>query len=135
MMRETLLLLAAACLVACLDRTLPPEGQVVLYVATDAPLPHDNAAQRPFEEPPPLFDTLRVDVLEACDADCTRDFPLSREIVDAGASVGILPDPAALPLVRLRLFRASVVDGDGPRRESTIDMTVSLPAVGEEGIT
>ncbi|HZO16517.1 MAG TPA: SUMF1/EgtB/PvdO family nonheme iron enzyme, partial [Polyangiaceae bacterium] len=79
----------------------------------------------------------RIDTLGAapCGDDCTRDFPLSRDIVEAGASIGILPHATLPTLLRLRLYRAGVIEGSDPRPDSTIDVIVSLPPVGEEGIT
>ena len=82
--------------------TLPPEGQILLYVTTDAPLPPPsgkNLVSDPTlcpaqpRDAPPLFDTLQVDVYQPdgmpCPG-CTRRFALDCDTVDSGrASLGI----------------------------------------------
>ena len=137
--------LFAACqlLLACAGKdatTLPPTGQVVLYVTTDAPLPPAPGERADPNAPPALFDRLRVDVFapgaqEPCQ-DCSREFELDRIRVRNGeASFGIVPRPGATGYVaRARLYRAITVTGGEPPRLSTIEVYAALPAVSAEGI-
>ncbi|MEM1033559.1 MAG: SUMF1/EgtB/PvdO family nonheme iron enzyme [Myxococcota bacterium] len=129
------LLLAAT---ACGERTLPPEGQVLLYVDTDAPLP--AAPGDPPREIPALFDRLRIDIIPEgedtpCDG-CTRIFSLDHDAVDAGeASVGIVPGaPGERARVRIRLYRSGGTASAEPRPLSTIERFVRLPAVDDTGV-
>jgi formylglycine-generating enzyme required for sulfatase activity len=122
------------------NRTLPPTGQLALYVDTDAPL------QRPPGEPPrddvavPLFDTVRIDIVDdagspACD-DCERAFALDAGMLDAEqSSVGILVPAGRSDLrARVRLFRSVRLHGDSPPADGTIDRAFALPSIGTEGI-
>lgn len=133
-MRWALLLLG---LTACGERTLPPEGQVLLYVDTDAPLP--AAPGSPPREVPALFDRLRIDIIpegrdSPCDG-CTRIFPIDHDTVFAGeASVGIAAEPGARPRIRVRLYRSGGTASAEPRPASTIEQIIRLPAVDETGI-
>lgn len=125
-----------------------PQGQIVLYVDTDAPLP--PGAGRPLgpDDPPPLFDRLQVDVLEPgatspC-AGCSRAFQVDADSVAAGrVSLGIPQRPGILGYrARLRLYAGrSTLTGqvpkatsDGHPPQSVIDVTVKLPAVAASGI-
>jgi formylglycine-generating enzyme len=135
-------LLALGLLGACNDAstTLPPLGQVLLYVDTDAPLPAPQGKTLAANDPPALFDRLRIEVLrpgesQPC-AECTHEFDVDRELVVGGrASVGVQPPPHAEGYVaRVRLFRAAFTDLGEPRADATIDVTVMLPPVAEEGI-
>lgn len=124
-------------LTACGERTVPPEGQVLLYVDTDAPLPAGpGSAPR---EVPALFDRLRIDIIPEgralpCDG-CTRIFPVDHETVFAGqASVGVVPEPGERPRVRVRLYRSGGTASAEPRPASTIEHVIRLPAVDETGI-
>lgn len=124
-------------LAACSERTLPPEGQVLLYVDTDAPLPAaPGAAPR---DVPGLFDRLRIDIIPEgantpCEA-CTRIFTIDHDTVFAGeASVGIVPEPGERPRVRVRLYRSGGTASAEPRAPSTIEKVIRLPAVDETGV-
>jgi sulfatase modifying factor 1 len=126
------LLVAAA---ACSDHTslLPPAGQILLYFDTDAPLPTTDPSA-----PPPLFDRVRYDAISAADATacdaCTREFDVSAELVQSGASIGILAPFSGGAQMRVRLFRAAVTNAGEPPLDSTIDVTFQLPPIPEEGI-
>ena len=103
-------------LAGCTD-ALPPEGQVLFYVNTDAPLA--------------LFDRLRIEV-HPCDGDCGREFSL-----DAAQpwSIGIAPEPGADDhVVRVQIYRSGGTASPRPRPRSTMEGWYALPVVGEEGI-
>jgi formylglycine-generating enzyme len=138
---ETIVALAVA--LGCDARTakvLPPTGQVLLYVTTDAPLPTAARTNPDAEAQPGLFDRLRLEVFppgatEPCDG-CSRDFELDGETVSNDrASFGVVAQPGASGYaVRARIFRGISLSGDQPPPFSTIDSYVSLPVVAAEGI-
>lgn len=125
---------------ACGPGELPPEGQLVLYVDTDAPLPRPLGEPADPAAPPPLFDRVRIDVYEryatAPCGRCTNEFDLNQERVSSGlASIGIAPEPGEIGLrARVRMFRGRAVRGGEPRPEATVETWVALPPVPEEGI-
>ena len=130
----------------CSD-SLPPQRQLLLYVDTDAPLPPAPGVQLADGEPPPLFDTLLVEVqptdaAEPCD-ECTRTFSLDRDTVArVEASFGVpLPD-GETPRIRLRLYDSgSTLTGAVPQPtvqvptvQSVIDITVDADGMGQDGV-
>jgi formylglycine-generating enzyme required for sulfatase activity len=129
--------LLGAALLGCSDE-LPPAGQVVLHVTTDAPLPPPPGIVA--DTPPALFDRLRIELFpraasEPCSG-CVREFSIDRLLVDEGrASVGILPEPDTSGVrARVRLFRSGGTASGEPRPESTLEATLALPAIESEGI-
>jgi formylglycine-generating enzyme required for sulfatase activity len=119
------------------DGALPPRGEVVLYVTTDAPLPAPADDPSYVIKAPALFDRLRIEVFPPgattpC-AGCTRELAIdSRIVADGKASVGLVPKPETTGhRVRVRLFRSL---GREPRAASTIETVATLPVVHEEGI-
>jgi len=142
--RRAALLLAGLLGLGCGDstpKTLPPAGQVLLYVDTDAPLPAAAGATLGPGDPPALFDRVRIEVFGPGErlpcADCTHEFDVDRTLVGSGkASVGITTPPRVSGYVaRVRLFHAAFVELGEPRDDATIDVTVALPATQDEGIT
>lgn len=138
--------LAALALAACAcggaeQKTLPPFGQILLYVDTDAPLPAPAGEKLGLTDPIPLFDRVRIEVFRPGEttpcADCRHEFDLDRRLVGEGrASVGIRPPPRTSGYVaRVRLFRAIQVEAGEPRIDGALDTTVALPPVEPEGIT
>ncbi len=137
------LAIAATLLVSCNaleDSTLPPTGQLVVYVNTDATLPLAPGEPITPDDPLPLFDRLRVELFPPgettpCEG-CARDFAPDRRVVGEGrASFGFLPRVGVAGYVaRVRLYRSSR-EAAGPRPRSTIESVVSLPAIAAEGIT
>lgn len=124
----------AALFVSGCTAELPPTGQVLLFVTTDAPLPSSTDGE------PGLFDRLRIDIYprgaaEPC-AGCTRAFAIERDSIDRGdASVGIVADPfEAGTRARVRLYRSGGTISGEPRPGSTLEAVVAIPEVGEEGI-
>lgn len=117
---------------ACSPTELPPLGEVVIHVDTDAPL-RPAAGELGPDDPLPLFDRLRIDVVDprgACDG-CTREFDVFAS--DEPLSFGLVLPPHRTGFVaRARLFQ-SVVDAVEPRADSSIDVTFALPAVDDEG--
>jgi formylglycine-generating enzyme len=128
---KRLSLLFVWALAGCGDRALPPEGQVLLHVETDAPLDGSPLA--------PLFDRLRIEIFpegasEPC-AGCSREIAVDTALFAEGrASLGIAPAPGERVVVRLRLYRHAGAASGEPRPRSTLDAFARLPAVGEEGI-
>ena len=129
--------LGDACALA--DRpTLPPEGQIVLYVTTDAVLP------APPSEPnsaPGLFDRLSIEIFPPGEtapcAGCVRQFSIDSRAVDEGrVSMGYLPRPGVSgSRARVRLFRTRGAEIVGARATSTLETVIALPVVGADGIT
>lgn len=144
--------LAMACAVTatgCGD--LPPRGQIVLYVTTDAPLLPALGEDRSFEEGPALFDRLRFDFYgpdaETVCGECSRTFNLTAEAIETthltidaasqdGASVGIIPtDPWSPGVARLRMFLAAHELAPGPNRKQTVDLWLALPPIPQDEVT
>jgi formylglycine-generating enzyme required for sulfatase activity len=132
---------AAAALVplvlAC-GSELPPRGQIVLHVTTDAPLPSsDGVAAAAAAEP--LFDTVRFDVHAAdgsvC-ADCTRIHPLDMQSVAAGeVSMGIVPGASpSSGRVRLRMYLRAVELAPEPSWYGTVDVWAAVPPIVEDEV-
>jgi len=127
----------AGSLLAC-ARELPPVGQIVLHVETDARvLPADGDTITP-GSPAPLFDRLRIELLpdgadEPC-AECVRDFAATTDLFARGrASIGFVPRVGASGArARVTLHRAG--GAAGPRAASSLVRVVSLPAVAADGI-
>ncbi len=122
---------------SCGDRELPPRGQLVVYVDTDAPLPEEPGTVALV---PPLFDRLSFELFlpgetEPCRG-CARELQPTREGAKNGTlSIGVLPMGAtslrgALRL-RVRLFRSK---GLAARPASTIEATIALPEIPNEGL-
>ncbi len=134
---------ALVCLACSEDApaTLPPYGQLVLYLDTDAPLPAPAGETLNQDDAPALFDRVRIEIFRpgepvAC-ADCTHEFDLDRRLVaERRASIGITP-PVGIQghVARVRLFKASHADLGEPKPEASIDVTVALPPTRAEGIT
>lgn len=120
---------------------LPPEGQLVLGVATDAWLP--RGAGDPYEpvSRTALFERLRIELfepgaLEPCH-ECLRDFGIDHATMNDGrASVGFVPRPSTGGYrARVRLYHAGVGESSAePRLASTIETVVELPPVSADGI-
>jgi hypothetical protein len=134
--------LALAAAFACGPSSLPPTGQIVLYVNTDAPLPPASGGPPSSNAPTPLFDSIRIEVYfpgasTPCPT-CTHEtFPFDLSIVGQGhASVGIVPTPGVSGYrARVRLFTAAWETTGEPNPATTLDTTVALPEVQENGIT
>jgi formylglycine-generating enzyme len=147
-MRRALGVLAAALVLACVPscgvlepEPLPPEGQIVLGVTTDAWLPRGPGD--PYEPVPriALFQRLRIELFapgekEPC-RECFRDFGIDHRTVNDGkASIGFVPRPdAAGYRARIRLYRSGASESSAePRNAATIETVVALPPVAADGI-
>ncbi len=140
---------------------LPPIGQLVLYVDTDAPVPPAAGQSLARSDPAPLFDTIRIEVFEPgatapCDG-CTREFA-----IDAGkfaahdVSFGIPSKPGVSGYVaRVTLFLEEWVypcalipaaekaltdacndpSASTPHPATVLQQTVALPAVVDGIVT
>jgi len=124
-----------ATLLACRASELPPLGQVLVYLDTNAPV---RTASGP-GEPVALFDRIVVEIFppgatEPC-AECRREFAVDADRMRARSySFGFVPTARTLGhRMRLVLFRSA--GGLAARRESAIELVGFLPAVREEGIT
>ncbi|MCB9583842.1 MAG: formylglycine-generating enzyme family protein [Polyangiaceae bacterium] len=122
------------CLSGCGEESLPPRGQAVLYVNTDAPLP--NAAGDEASELIPLFDRLMLEVFppgsdSSCQG-CTRELAASTEVFQQGVSFGLVGEPGTR--VRARLFKSTFLLGDEPRPESTLEAVTRLPKISEGSV-
>jgi len=137
-------LAAVLVLVACAG-TLPPRGQILLYVDTDAPVPAPYGSPLLPGAPAPLFDTLVIDVTTPsgpCDH-CSRTVGLDSDaLVHHRISFGIPSKPGVVGYqTRLRMYdsRATLTgtipdDIAGQPPPSVVDVTFSLPPIGDEGI-
>ncbi len=131
-------------LVACGSEvdTLPPLGQILLFVDTAAPLPAAPGDAPDPSRPPALFDRLRVEVGRAGrfglePALTEREFVVHRGLFAGGPpSIGVAPPPGETGYAaRLRLYRSADEVDEVAAPASSIDETMTLPAVGAEGIT
>lgn len=117
----------------CSSAAPPPEGQLLVYVTTDAPLP--PAPGKPESDVVPLFDRAELSVIEpgasAPCTDCRRVLALDAEAVDAGrVSFGLVAPPGRAGYrLRARLFRSATTISAEPRPASTIEAVAELPAV------
>ena len=122
--------------VACGPSQLPPEGQFLVFVDTDAPLPSTAP-----EAEPALFDRVRIEIIapgeSAPCAACTRELAASRELVAAAsASFGLVPaGQRAGHRVRVRLFRAAWLVNGEPPVATSLETVVALPPPPAEGLT
>lgn len=142
-MKRALLFALATSLAACesLDNPkLPPEGQLVLYVDTDAivPLAPDEAPEETL--PAPIFDRLRIEMIEPgvdgpC-KDCTREFAVDRRMFKRNAaSVGLVPRVGVSGYrARATLYRTFRSELAGPRAASSLVSVITLPPIAAEGI-
>jgi formylglycine-generating enzyme required for sulfatase activity len=131
--------MAAALLTGC-SSELPPAGQLILHVNTDAPVPRSVPAEDPFAEPLALFDTVRFDLYpagadSAC-VECSRAFGIDEQkLANGEVSVGIVPANRSNPgVAQVRLYLAEVEPWDEPRPAGTIEAWVALPPIEDEGI-
>lgn len=131
----TITALATALALGACDDTLPPQGQVVLHLDTDAPV----AATEDLGIPVALFDRVLVEIFPPGEtvpcAECTRELVLDASMMHASRfSFGFVPRPREQGWrARLRMFRSA--GRATPRPESTIELVGYLPAVGEDGVT
>jgi sulfatase modifying factor 1 len=122
--------------------TLPPTGQVVLFVDTDAPIPEAPGTVADPADPPWLFDRLRFEVRRGTTiipdaiALAKRDFSIHRGLFAEGpVSVGVVPNPDDAGLVvRVQLFRGDRTRDGQPLPNAVIESSVKLPTVHAEGI-
>jgi len=124
------LAIAACALSSCAKEAPAPEGQWLLEIDTDAPLP-----PAPGTAPTnvALFDTLRIDVLSGGRAvpGLSREFAVDEGLLRARrASIGIVGAPGRADLsARVRLFRYARQTGGEPQPRTSLETTVRLPPV------
>jgi formylglycine-generating enzyme required for sulfatase activity len=117
--------------------SLPPAGQLLVYLDTDAIVPFGTA--RPYGplDAFPLFDHVRFDALvdgAPCN-DCTRDFVVDADTINRGQlSFAVVLPAGRSAVVRARLFRFGDTEGTEPRPQTTIDATFVIEKIPGEGI-
>ncbi|MDF2696114.1 MAG: Adenylate cyclase, partial [Labilithrix sp.] len=122
------------------ESALPPEGQLVLYVDTDAIVPLAPGEALDETAPAPLFERLEVAMFAPGEdvpcADCAREFPITRRAFAEGrVSVGLLPKAGVSGYrARVSLYRSGGSFFSGARPSSTISHVVGLPVTAAEGI-
>lgn len=132
------LLAIAASTPACAQDDLPPNGQLVVYIDTNAPLTRGEESADPLTTHG-MFDSLRAEIItptgELACADCQRDFVVDQRQIDEGLlSFGArLPASTSGYRLRARLFVAEARSGDRPRSDAAIDIIFALPVHGAEG--
>jgi formylglycine-generating enzyme required for sulfatase activity len=135
--RPALVLAIAAAACSQPGNTLPPAGQLLVYLDTDAILPPGTTRSYGPLDSYPLFDHVRFDVFAngvLCES-CTRDFDIDAALIDAGRlSFAVLPSPGKTGVLRARLFRFGNTQGAEPRPESTIDAYFAVGGIPAEGI-
>jgi formylglycine-generating enzyme required for sulfatase activity len=127
-----LALASLASLAPACARAAPAEGQLLVFVTTDAPVGPGGAT--------PLFDRMRIELFlpgerEPC-AGCAREFALDDDRMARGeASFGFFPRPHTPGhRARVRVFRSGGTTSGEPRRASTLESVVILPEVADEGV-
>src|SRR6187551_387676 len=132
-------LLLAGC--AAEPQALPPEGQILLFIDTDAPLPPAPGSSPDGTQPPALFDHLRLDVFRSDERAGEaplgpHEYAVHQGLFATGpVSLGIATPPGEAGFaVRVRLYRGADARASLPAPSSCIDQTVMLPAVGVSGI-
>lgn len=135
-----------AALLACGSTTLPPRGQLVLHVDTDAPLPSVGPSDER-TDPLVLFDRLRVEIVAPGEtapcSSCRNDFGIDTQtFAGKRASVGVvLPPGVAGYKAHVTLYLARLTDqvgdplplGDGLGHVS-IEQWIALPKTAETGV-
>ncbi len=128
---------ATSALVACGE--LPAQGQLVLHVTTDAPVPGSFPATQGLRAPV-LFDRLRLSVLppgfhQPC-PECERDFVVDRALFEAQhVSMGIVLPPGVEGYRgRAQLYLSKHVVDDEVLAEAALQTVVDLPSVEEAGV-
>ena len=121
---------------ACRQGELPPQGQVLIYLDTNAPV---RVARGP-RDPVALFDHILVEIYPPGAAtpcvECRREFVVDADKMRARRhSFGFVPPPPRTVGYRVRLVLFRSAGGLGARRGSAIELVGYLPAVAEEGIS
>jgi formylglycine-generating enzyme required for sulfatase activity len=136
----TLVVVASSC--GVFDRgELPPEGQVVFGVATDAWLPRGAGEGYEPVSRNALFERLRIEMFapgetEPC-RECSRDFGVDHRTMNEGhATVGFVPRPGTSGYrIRVRLYHSGASESSAePRPSSTLEAVVALPPVSADGV-
>lgn len=122
-------------LAGCREDALPPQGQVLVYLDTNAPV----RVATSLREPVALFDRVLVEIFPPgstipC-AECRRELAIDADKLAARAfSFGFVP-PARVLGYRMRVVLFRSAGGLAARRQSSIERVGFLPAVREDGIT
>lgn len=134
----TALVLASATVTGACKDELPPRGQVVLYVDTDTIVREPLGAPDDSTLLSPLVDRARFEVLQGgvLLPNSTRDLAVDAAMFrERRVSFGVVPPIGATDVsVRIRLFRADRILTTEPAVGVTLDTTVVLPPVPEEGV-
>ena len=124
-------LVACTAVTGACDRELPPVGQIVVHVDTDAIVREPIGAADDPALLSPLVDRARFEVLRggAPLANSTRDLAVDASMFrERRVSFGVVAPPGATDVsVRIRLFRADRVLTNELAPGVTLDSTVVLP--------
>jgi formylglycine-generating enzyme required for sulfatase activity len=117
---------------------LPPAGQFVVFVDTDAVVREVRGKEPDSLALSPLVDRARFEVSSDGKPvpNSTRDVAVDAAMLrEKRLSFGVVaPAGARAVTVRVRLFRADRVSGSEPESGVTLDTTVALPPTPAEGI-
>ena len=122
----------------CAGRVLPPAGQLVVHVGTDAPLPSAPGAAAPNISP--LFDRIRISVFEPqavtpC-VGCVGEFAIDDALELRGKiSFGALLQ-TGVPgyIAQIDMFRGVATAQGNPIPRATVTQFIALPPVGADGV-
>jgi formylglycine-generating enzyme len=116
--------------------TAPGLPQLLIYIDTDAIVPSSAAAPMTALDAPPLFDSIRIEGIhdgQVCGS-CKRDFGVVQQTFQADrVSLGVVAPLTPGDSLRVRLYPSAYVSGNDPIPAATIDVTVDLPPLPEEG--
>lgn len=136
--RVALLGIAVVLAPACQEELLP-RGHLVLHVDTDAVVPQSDGVSGGPTRLAVMVDRVLFDVLVRGQAvaGASRTFAVDeRMLSDGRLSIGVVPPPGSTDVsARVRLFRADRVTETEPPPGVTLDTTVALPPVPDEGRT
>jgi len=134
--------LLMAWVLGCSGEVQPPEGHVVLYVDTDAPLPRDpnlvtEVSASEEQRVPALFDRFRAVGIDgnAAVPGTLHEIELHEALLAQGPlSLGVVPETKTEhATVQLTLFREAQALSSVPPEVSGLSVRVALPVTGNEG--
>ncbi len=125
----------------CSSKVLPPKGQVLFYIDTDAPVPSIAASADDPLQASALFDRMRVEILGPTDttpcARCSNEFAIDRDsFLAKKISIGVeLLQSKSGYRARVRLFLRRFVTNGTPPTSTTLDRWVNLPTQVDDTVT
>ena len=142
-MKRALFVVGYVFALACGGSTLPPAGQLVVHIGTDAPLP--SAPGEPAAPIPPLFDRIRVSVYDPATLQstsptpcvgCVGDFAVdSTQIAKGKVSFGVVLRTEVTGYVaRIDMFRSAATSLGDPIPRATVTKFIALPPISTDGV-